>query len=109
MKIKLFLPLLALLSIILSSAIIKAKAVNQDVSVSINESMLNAFFESIGDVKGKGSTKVIGKKVEYTWKVKDPIVNIEPGNATFRAKVDIKSGKIKTSKKSKRNIKYKIY
>ena len=108
MKIKLFLHVSILISIILSSVTIKAETVNQHVSVSINELMLNAFFESIGDVKGKGSTKVIGRKVKYTWKVKDPIVDIEPGTAIFKANVDIKSGKIKTSKKAKGklNIKY---
>lgn len=66
MKIKLFLHVSILLSIILSSVTIKAETVNEHFNVSINESMLNTFFESIGDVKGKGSTKVIGKKVKYT-------------------------------------------
>ena len=31
----------------------------QDVSVSINESMLNNFFQSIGDVAGEGFAKVL--------------------------------------------------
>ena len=44
---------------------------SQSISVSIDQSMLNSFFNAIGEVKGKGSTKVIGKKVKYNWKVKN--------------------------------------
>ena len=74
-----------------------AKKDGQHVSVSINESMLNNFFQSIGDVSGQGSTKVLGKEVKYNWKVIDTKVVIEPGSATFTAKVQIKSGKIKST------------
>ena len=80
----------------------------QHVSVSINESMLNNFFQSIGDISGQGSTKVLGKEVKYNWKVIDPKVVIEPGSATFKANVQIKSGKIKSTPKatSKLDISY---
>ena len=80
----------------------------QHVSVSINESMLNNFFQSIGDVSGQGSTKVLGKEVKYNWKVIDPKVVIEPGSATFTANVQIKSGKIQSTPKatSKLDISY---
>ncbi len=37
----------------------------KSISVSIDQSMLNNFFNAIGEVKGKGSTKVLGKKVKY--------------------------------------------
>ena len=85
-----------------------AKKDGQHVSVSINESMLNNFFQSIGDVSGQGSTKVLGKKVKYNWKVIDPKVVIEPGSATFKANVQIKSGKIQSTPKatSKLDISY---
>ena len=85
-----------------------AKKDGQHVSVSINESMLNNFFQSIGDVSGQGSTKVLGKEVKYNWKVIDPKVVIEPGSATFKANVQIKSGKIKSTPKatSKLDISY---
>ena len=85
-----------------------AKKDGQHVSVSINESMLNNFFQSIGDVSGQGSTKVLGKEVEYNWEVIDPKVVIEPGSATFTANVQIKSGKIKSTPKatSKLDISY---
>jgi uncharacterized protein YcfL len=42
------------------------KPSGENISVSINESMLNDFFQAIGTVKGKGSTKVLGKKIKYT-------------------------------------------
>ena len=77
-----------------------AKKDGQHVSVSINESMLNNFFQSIGDVSGQGSTKVLGKEVKYNWKVIDPKVVIEPGSATFKANVQIKSGKIQSTPKA---------
>ena len=85
-----------------------AKKDGQHVSVSINESMLNNFFQSIGDVSGQGSTKVLGKEVKYNWKVIDPKVVIEPGSAIFKANVQIKSGKIKSTPKatSKLDISY---
>ena len=38
---------------------------SQSISVSIDQSMLNSFFNAIGEVKGKGSTKVIGKIFYY--------------------------------------------
>ena len=44
---------------------------------------------------------MLGGKVKYTWKVKNPNINIESGTATFNAKVDIKAGKIKATKKAK--------
>ena len=69
----------------------------QSISVSIDQSMLNNFFNAIGEVKGKGSTKVLGKKVKYNWKVKNPRITIEPGAAIFKADVQIKSGKIKST------------
>ena len=80
----------------------------QNISVSIDQSMLNNFFNAIGEVKGKGSTKVIGKKVKYNWKVKNPRIIIEPGVAIFKADVQIKSGKIKSTPKatSKLDISY---
>ena len=81
---------------------------SQSISVSIDQSMLNSFFNAIGEVKGKGSTKVIGKKVKYNWKVKNPRITIEPGAAIFKADVQIKSGKIKSTPKatSKLDISY---
>ena len=80
----------------------------QSISVSIDQSMLNNFFNAIGEVKGKGSTKVLGKKVKYKWKVKNPRITIEPGAAIFKADVQIKSGKIKSTPKatSKLDISY---
>jgi len=80
----------------------------QSISVSIDEVMLNNFFKAIGEVKGKGSTKVLGKKIKYDWKVKKPRITIEPGAAIFKADVQIKSGKIKSTPKatSKLDISY---
>ena len=80
----------------------------QSISVSIDQSMLNNFFNAIGEVKGKGSTKVLGKKVKYNWKVKNPRITIEPGAAIFKADVQIKSGKMKSTPKatSKLDISY---
>tara|TARA_B100001029_G_C14915247_1_gene368809 strand:- start:54 stop:653 length:600 start_codon:yes stop_codon:yes gene_type:complete len=100
-----------IISIITTICFTKEKKIEgQDVSVSINETMLNNFFQSIGDVSGKGSTKVLGKKVKYNWKVIDPKVVIEPGLAIFMANVQIKSGKIQSTPRatSKLDISYVI-
>ena len=78
-----------------------AQSVNQHVSVSIHEDLINSYFGSIGEISGKGSKKVLGNKVKYTWKVKNPNIKIESGIASFNAKVDIKAGKIKATKKAK--------
>ena len=44
------------------------KPAGQNISVSINESMLNDFFQAIGNVKGKGSTKVLKKRLSIPGK-----------------------------------------
>ena len=80
----------------------------EHVSVSINELMLNDFFLAIGDVRGNGKKKVLGKNVKYDWKVKNPRIEILPNVVNFSADVDIKSGNIKTSSKAKGrlNVRY---
>ena len=72
------------------------KPAGQNISVSIDESMLNNFFQAVGTVKGKGKKG----KTKYTWKVKKPKITIEPGSVTFNAKVQIKSGKFKSTPKA---------
>ena len=44
-----------------------SQSVNQHVSVSIHEDLINNYFVSIGEISGKGSKKVLGGKVKYTW------------------------------------------
>ena len=80
---------------------IHADPASQHVGVSLHENMLNSFFDAMGKISGKGSKKVLGQKIKYTWMVKEPKVDIEPGSATFKAKVKIKAGKIKTTKNAK--------
>jgi len=64
------------------------------MSMTIHESMLNAFFKSTGKVSGKGKSGAI----KYTWTVKRPRIDLEKGVAKFKAKVDLKSGKFKTTR-----------
>ncbi|MFQ6607898.1 MAG: hypothetical protein ACE5EE_05095 [Fidelibacterota bacterium] len=91
------------LSIIFSSSMgsyLTADPASHHVAVSLHEDMINNFFTSIGEISGKGSKKVFGKKVKYTWTVKDPYVDIEPGTASFKAKVEIKAGAFKSIKEA---------
>ncbi len=66
------------------------------VAVSLHESMLNAFFQSIGKVSGKGEKN----NVKYTWVVVDPQIDLEPGTAKFEAKVQLKAGAFETTEKA---------
>ena len=74
------------------------------VSLTINETMLNNFLLSIGQVKGKGSKKVLGKKINYNWEVTEPKIRIEPGKALFSANILIRSGKVKSTSKSESEL-----
>jgi len=67
------------------------------VAVSLHEDMLNAFFQSIGKVSGKGEKN----NVKYTWVVIDPQIDLEPGTAKFEAKVKLSAGAFETVEKAK--------
>lgn len=66
------------------------------VAVSLHENMLNAFFQSIGKVTGKGEKN----NIKYNWVVVDPVIDIEPGTANFEAKVKLKAGAFETTEKA---------
>ncbi|MFQ6612360.1 MAG: hypothetical protein ACE5D2_04585 [Fidelibacterota bacterium] len=70
------------------------------VGVFIHENMINAFLQSIGPVSGNGQKK----KTHYQWTVMDPRVDIEPGQATFLAKVHIKAGAFEANKQARGNV-----
>ncbi|RMF07518.1 MAG: hypothetical protein D6762_07375 [Candidatus Neomarinimicrobiota bacterium] len=67
------------------------------VGVYLHESMINAFFRTVGPVSGKGKKK----NTPYKWTIIDPRIDLEPGNATFRARVKVKAGSFKTEEKTK--------
>ena len=63
-------------------------AVAQSVSVVISEQTVNDFFNAMGTVTGKGKGK---QKISFTWQVKNPQVDFEPGTAGFQASVKVKT------------------
>jgi len=62
-----------------------AQTAPRHVGVSIHETMINAFFNSIGPVTGTGKKA----DVKYEWTVIHPEIDIEPGIAHFYAKVKL--------------------
>ncbi|MFA4838540.1 MAG: hypothetical protein WC703_03590 [Candidatus Neomarinimicrobiota bacterium] len=77
-----------------------AQTAPRHVGVSIHESMINAFFNSIGPVTGTGKKA----DIKYEWTVIDPEVDIEPGIAHFYAKVKIEAGVFKTTEDAKGQV-----
>ena len=70
------------------------------MSMTIHESMLNQFFRSAGNISGSGKSGAI----KYKWKVKKPRIDLEQGIAKFKAKVDLSSGKFKTTRECKGTV-----
>jgi len=68
----------------------EAQDPDQDVSVVIEESMVNKLLEAIGPVSGEGEADVKFSKMDYKWQVRHPSVEFEDGKAMFRADAKIK-------------------
>jgi hypothetical protein len=60
----------------------------QSVAVIITEQTINDFLMAVGPVSGEGSG---AQDISYSWTVKEPIVDFEPGTAGFRAKIKVKT------------------
>jgi len=69
-------------------------------TVVLHESMINNFFKAIGPVSGKGEKN----SIKYTWVVEEARVNIEPGSATFDARVKLDAGLYKTVENAKGKV-----
>ena len=70
------------------------------MSMTIHESMLNQLFNSAGNISGSGKSGAL----KYKWKVKKPRIDLEKGIAKFKAKVDLRSGKFKTTRECKGTV-----
>ena len=57
------------------------------ISLTIHESLLNTFFQNIGEIRGEGTNAVI----DYSWFLLEPRVEIEEDQIHFYAKVRAKT------------------
>ena len=55
----------------------------EHISLIVHESLINTFFQNMGDIQGKGTSSV----VDYTWHLLNPRVEIEEKGASFLGKV----------------------
>jgi hypothetical protein len=79
-----------------------------DVSVVINERTLNGFLAAVGPVSGKDKFEAAGTKGDYTYTVRNPRIEIDPGMALFAADTSVKVGPFnyKTAAKGSVEVKY---
>ena len=71
----------------------------QDAQIYLHELTFNKFLNAIGNISGKGKFKKAFIKTDYTWKIRNARIDLEPNNATFYADADIKAKGIKFTEK----------
>ena len=57
------------------------------ISLTIHESLINSFFQNMGEIRGEGTSAVM----DYSWFLLEPRVEIEDDQAHFFAKVRAKT------------------
>ena len=63
----------------------------QDAQMILHESTFNKFLKAVGQISGGGKFKKAFIKTNYTWKIRNARIDLEPNNATFYADADIKA------------------
>jgi hypothetical protein len=63
-----------------------------DATVVIHEHTLNSFFAAIGPISGKAPYEILGAHGEYTWTLRNPRIELQPGHARFIADADVRVG-----------------
>ena len=66
----------------------------EHISLIVHESLINTFFQNMGDIQGKGTSSV----VDYTWHLLNPHVEIEEKGASFLGKVRIKGNNFRVTR-----------
>lgn len=68
---------------------------SRDARVIIHEKLLNKFLAGVGVITGRGQQTVgkgfLEKTIDYQWWVRQARVEIEPGNALFMGKAQVKT------------------
>ena len=67
---------------------------NYHISLRLHESLINDFFKSMGDIKGKGKAGL----TSYRWKLIEPRIEIEEDTVLFFSKIRLSVGELKTHK-----------
>ena len=76
---------------ILDSSIINE---TNHLSLIVHESLINTFFNNMGEIKGKGNNSFI----DYSWYLLEPRIEIEEGFASFHAKVRAKTDNFRVTR-----------
>ena len=66
----------------------------EHISLIVHESLINTFFQNMGDIHGEGTSSV----VDYTWHLLNPRVEIEEKGASFLGKVRIKGNNFRVTR-----------
>ncbi|MCX6297161.1 MAG: hypothetical protein NTX97_14105 [Bacteroidetes bacterium] len=69
------------------------KAQNQDLIVTLKESVLNKMFSAIGDIKGTSTYSFMFIEGNYTWDMINPRIKLHANKASFESDVKVKVGK----------------
>ena len=67
---------------------------NYHIILRLHESLINDFFKSMGDIKGKGKAGL----TSYRWKLIEPRIEIEEDTVLFFSKIRLSVGELKTHK-----------
>ncbi len=67
----------------------RMNAQNQDLSITIQESVLNKMFKALGEIKGTASYSFMFVDGTYEWALVNPQFNIHPGRVDFVTDVRI--------------------
>jgi hypothetical protein len=68
-------------------------AQKQDLTVTLEESILNKMFTSIGEIKGTNAYSFMFLEGTYDWYLIKPRINLHPGRADFVTDVKVTVGK----------------
>ncbi|MDF2436754.1 MAG: hypothetical protein K0Q95_1130 [Bacteroidota bacterium] len=75
----------------LSGSLIRAQ--NQDLVVTLHESVLNKMFKAIGQIKGTSAYSFMFVEGTYTWTLVNPHFKIHPGRVDFETDVIVSVAK----------------
>ena len=65
---------------------------SEDATVVVHQSTLNKFLAAVGPISGTEPFQVLGMKGNYTWTLRNPRIELDPGQARFIADASVKVG-----------------
>ncbi|MCW3084073.1 MAG: hypothetical protein JWP12_1439 [Bacteroidetes bacterium] len=80
---------LFIIALLWLSFVYRTNAQNQDLTITIRESVLNKMFKALGDIKGTASYSFMFVDGTYEWALVNPQFNIHPGRVDFVTDVKV--------------------